>query len=427
MKNLNNRAKVLHITPHLGGGVGSVLLKYLSKNTHHKLICLDYANDNAKQSLNINNIEFLENAYYQQEKIFDEIKQSDIVLIHWWNHPLLFDFLVRQSLPASRVIIWSHVSGFHPPYVFTEKILSYPDLFVFNTPLNLETKEVQAFKNKNQLHTIWATGGIDYVKNIKKKPHSGFNIGYVGTVDYCKMHPDFLEICSKINIPDAKFIVCGEPSHCEIKKQAENIGIADKIEFTGLIPDISDYLSLFDVFGYLLNENHYGTCDLALQEAMAAGVVPVVFSNRMEKYMVKNNITGIIANNQDEYINAIKYLYNNPDIRETMSNNAQKYAIESFSLKKMCDEWDKIFLLALNIDKNVKNWNLNIENPTAFDVFLEALGDYGDNFRFNNIEKIKEIFKNPIWNSKTRGTPLHYLEFFPDDNKLLDIYRNLNL
>ena len=47
------RIKILHITPHLGGGVGRVVLNYLTKTKNdplfeHQLACLDYANDYAK-------------------------------------------------------------------------------------------------------------------------------------------------------------------------------------------------------------------------------------------------------------------------------------------------------------------------------------------------------------------------------------------
>ena len=50
MKKIN----IMHITPHLGGGVGTVLLDYLeytqhNNNFNHSVYCLDYANDNAKK------------------------------------------------------------------------------------------------------------------------------------------------------------------------------------------------------------------------------------------------------------------------------------------------------------------------------------------------------------------------------------------
>ena len=57
MKNLKFRKHiVLHITPHLGGGVGRVLLNYLEKVKEnpdflHKVLSLEYANDTALSAL----------------------------------------------------------------------------------------------------------------------------------------------------------------------------------------------------------------------------------------------------------------------------------------------------------------------------------------------------------------------------------------
>ena len=135
--------------------------------------------------------------FWKRQEIFKIISDSDIIIIHWWNHPLLYDLLVRDRLPKCRLIIWSHNSGLFPPGAFTKKILEYPDLFVFTTPLSFEVEEIKKLSDnqRNNLRVIWSTGGIEHVKNIKPQFHKGFNIGYIGTVDYCKLHPDFLQLC----------------------------------------------------------------------------------------------------------------------------------------------------------------------------------------------------------------------------------------
>lgn len=436
----NPQIKVLHITPHLGGGVGRVVLNYLIKEQQnnlffHEVFCLDYANDNAISIAKEYNIKLYDNLNTHPEFLLEKIKESDIVLVHWWNHPLLNDFFVRQVLPSSRVIFWSHISGFHPPYVFTKKALSYPDLFVFTTPLSFDTKEVAEFENKDNLGVVWSTGGVDDVKDVEQKSHRGFNIGYIGTVDYCKLHPEFLKICDSIDISEANFIVCGGSSHKEIGQEAKSFGIAAKFDFVGLVPDISEYLSIFDVFGYPLASNHYGTCDQVLAESMAAGVVPVVFDNPMEAYIVKDKETGLVVKNEEEYINAIKFLYQNPDYRKKLSENAKKYAVETFSVAKMASEWQKVFEKVLSKPKTSKKWDLNIIDVSAADIFVESLGGYGRYFReyleAKNEEskkaiilQINEFTSDPIWKSMTRGTPNHYFHFFKED-KVLELWSKI--
>ncbi|MGD9731204.1 MAG: glycosyltransferase family 4 protein [Desulfamplus sp.] len=430
--------KILHITPHLGGGVGRVLLNYLAKAKYdssfiHKLACLDYANDNAIDIAQNIGILLNDRLAANIPKLLKMIIQADIVLIHWWNHPLLYNFLVRTEIPPCRLLIWSHISGFYPPYIFTDKILQYPDLFVFTTPVSYETKEVKSLSDeyKKNLRVVWSTGGVKHVKEVKYQPHKGFNIGYIGTVDYCKMHPDFLNMCSMIDIPDVKFIVCGGDKENEIYKEAEQIGISDKFIFTGLIKDINKYLSIFDVFGYPLAPYHYGTCDQVLAESMACGVVPVVLSNRMETYMVKDGITGIVVDTKEDYAKAIKKLYFDNDFRYQLSKNAKEYAHKFFSLEVITREWERVFKDSIKYHKISRKWITSKSNNeiSACDVFLESLGDYGDDFKAycksvdraelqKHAEKIRLLGRSHIWHTQTRGTVHHYKYFFPKDNYL---------
>ena len=253
------RMSILHITPHLGGGVGRVLLNYFTqvkgdRSFVHEVACLDYANKHALDVAENIGIELTDRMACNVHSLLGRIAGADIVLIHWWNHPLLYDFLIRTDLPPCRVVMWSHISGFHPPYVFTEKIICYPDLFVFPKPASYETQKVQRLpdQKKKSLRVVWSTGGVEHVRNVTPQVHKGFNVGYIGTVDYCKMHPDFLDMCLGIDIPDVNFIVCGGQKEKEIQKEAERLGIGGKIIFTGLVQDIREYLSIFDVFGYPL-------------------------------------------------------------------------------------------------------------------------------------------------------------------------------
>ena len=215
--------KIFHITPHLGGGIGSVVLNWVNtdKDNLHSIATLDTTNNAALEFCKTNNIEI----YPQIEKTLlqDKINDADIVLIHFWNHPLLYDFLIRTDLPPSRVIFWAHIKGETPPYVFNDKLFKYADDFVFTT--SLSQKYVPEGK---EYKTILSTSGIEKFFTIKKQPHSNYVAGYVGTVDYAKMHPEFVRVMSKTNAD--KIIVTGGDKEQEISKGADN-----RFIFTGKI------------------------------------------------------------------------------------------------------------------------------------------------------------------------------------------------
>ncbi len=421
--------KVLHITTHCGGGVGDTMFSYFSENkkhTHfqHEVVILGYASDKVIKKAKELDIPLQDHMDKKHKEIIDMIPNFDIVLIHQWNHPLLYDFLLRNKLPPCRLVMWGHNSGFHAPNIYTEKILMYPDLFVFTTPLTYKIEDVFRLKDKTRLHDIWSAAELDKFKNIKRKKHKGFNIGYIGTVDYAKLHPDFLEICEEIDIPNVKFIVVGGTKEKEIGKNA-----SEKFEFTGIVPNLEEYLEIFDVFGYPLAPYHYGTCDLVLQIAMASGIVPVVFNNPMEKYMIKNNKTGIVAKDKKEYLQGIKDIYNNPNWHKQLSNQTREEALKRFSLEKLYSGWEIVFNKLLELSKTSRKWDIDKLEITAKDVFLESLGHYGGPFihycsSFEGAifatKRIKELGKIVSWQTETKGSVHNYHSYFPDDPNLAE-------
>ncbi len=430
---------VLHITPHLGGGVGSVLLNYLTKvngnhDFSHKVLSLEYANEKAILASKAAGFSLTGKMSFDHDGVLTAITEADIVLIHWWNHPLLYAFLVRETLPPARIIFWSHISGFHAPYVFNEPALNYPDLFVFTSPLSLEVAEVKDLREEKQkaLRVVWSTGGIEQTQSVQPRPHSGFNIGYIGTVDYGKLHPHFLKMSSMVKIPDAQFVVCGGPSEKQIQEESIQYDMGERFVFTGQIVDVNSYLSEFDVFGYPLAPYHFGTCEQSLGESMAAGVPPVVLANRTERYIVEDGVTGLVAEDEEAYARAIEGLYRNPDLRQQLSHNARESAKQRYSLDLMVTLWESIFNETLSFPKTKRQWTGKHggKNVSPANIFLESLGSYGNEFLCSlnaHVQKDKEAAKDGIrklyesshlWRSCTRGSAHHYHGFFPEDDYL---------
>ena len=311
--------KILHITPHLGGGVGTVILGWMEKVKGHKIACLDYANEKAKEVACRVGFPLGENwgSMVRQVIMNEVISESDIVIIHLWDHPMLNSFL-SQPLPACRLIFWCHKH-----YDVPDDIVSLPDLF-------LDTSPVQGHGRH-----IWSTRNMDKFLDIQPVEHKGFNVGYIGTVDYKKLHHRYFAMCEKINIPDVSFTITG----------ASNIGkYNDKLfVFNMQVDDVAPILASTDVFGYPLRPDHYGTCEQALGEAMAAGVVPVVMRNKAESLIVEDGISGFLANSEREYIGLVEFLYKYPSIRESMSFIAREKAGKLYSIDSMVRKWEGVF------------------------------------------------------------------------------------
>lgn len=431
---------ILHLVPHLGGGVKVVLLSWAINDNinNHIFMSLGYADEQVEQLCNKNNIKIFSNAEYNL--ICKYVQDfADIVVIHYWNFPLLLDFLIQKTLPKCRVITWFHNSGFYAPYNLPKEIIEYSDKFIFTSPISYELEVITNLpkESKDKLGCIWSTGGIEKYKDIKQNKHEGFNILYVGTLDFAKMYNNFVEVCFRISkqIPEANFIICGTgSSEQEIIEQTEFYGIRDKFIFAGLVKNLIPYFEIADIFLYLLEPTHFGTAEQILGEVMASGIIPVVFRNKCEKQIVENNINGYIISTDDECLSVVQQIYNDKDKLTTssISLNASISAQEKYSIEIMINDWNKLFNEVILLPKKERQWFTNFKDMYGEGTiaFLESL-DYKIATAFQKYityeQQIENIFNSNLqWQSTSKGSIKQYLQYFPNDKYLNKFQKIMN-
>ncbi|AAT42900.1 glycosyltransferase family 4 protein [Picrophilus oshimae] len=105
----------------------------------------------------------------------------------------------------------------------------------------------------------------------------------------------------------------------------------DRIHIMGHVDD-SVLLKYYQACDFLLLPSVSEAFSLTVIEAMACGLVPVTGKNVYTPGL-KNNINSFIASSDDEYINIINKIENNPEILSKMSENAIQNALEYSSYK----------------------------------------------------------------------------------------------
>ncbi len=124
-----------------------------------------------------------------------------------------------------------------------------------------------------------------------------------------------------------------------IENKARELGVSDRIIFTGFRKDIARILKSSDVCVPASIREGLG---MNVLESMASGVPVVAYDNRGHRTVIQNGENGYIVPNGDYTAMAerVKFVLDNPDetkkITDTAFERIGKYSIES-SLAKMSE------------------------------------------------------------------------------------------
>ena len=141
--------------------------------------------------------------------------------IEWWNAPEVDDFL-RSDLPPVRMLLWIHVAGDRPPQIITPDVVEYADFALASSPKCFLNESIQSLPTEARIaKTGMAYDATDFARldGLKPKPHDDFRVGYIGYVDYVKMHRRYVHMSAAADIPNVKFVVCGGHKQEEIAKE----------------------------------------------------------------------------------------------------------------------------------------------------------------------------------------------------------------
>lgn len=341
--------KILHIIHSLTlGGAARALIataKYSSllDDFYHSVISLLPAQPDAVELTKEAKLRVISAPH--RNTILSEIKNTDIVHVNFWNNPEIYE-LLRSDLPEMRLLIWFHIAGDKPPQVLTTNLIDFADFALACSPYTYQNPAIQNLPAEMRLEkTGMVYGAADFARlsNISLKTHETFNVGYIGSVDFSKMHRNYVSMSASINLPNVKFIVCGGGIQHFLLQEAAQLGAAGRFDFRGYVTDIRSVIEVLDVYGYPLCEDTYAAAELNLQEAMFAGVPPVVFPYGGIKHLVVNDYTGLIVNTELEYRQAIEYLYHNPEERMRLGQNAKEYAKQIFGAENAAKKLNPIY------------------------------------------------------------------------------------
>lgn len=297
-------------------------------------------------------------------------RKNDAIILSWdVQYLTLWLALLKGFLLNKPLILWGHGYSKNDSFL-KRKIRNIPAhlvkaiiLYDFHTAEGL--KKIKGLKNK----IFVAPNSLDYRKIQESKNYwlgdnSGlkqfqienaidktYNIIYIGRI-YKENHLEILlngikEALSEIK--ELRLIIIGNNNEytSELKTVAAELGISDKIIWTGAIYDenkIAPWMLSSKIFCYPENVG------LSLIHAFGYGLPAITNdlfdSHNPEIWALKDGVNGLVyqKNNYKNLAQQIIKLYKDEDLRKKLSSNALETVKENYNLDKMVEG----FIQAIN-------------------------------------------------------------------------------
>jgi len=417
--------QVLHLTPHLGG-VGKALSRLAEppeKNgVRHEFISLEcpvkeqYVERIRDAGCNVHiapTISFLH----------EMVSRSDILQLEWWNHPALFNAVVSLSSIPLRLIVWYHQSGLHYPF-FQKGFNDVVDRLVLTSPCSIDacSPELTKTSRKRVVDVISSGCGCDELPLVQSLGQSldgnRLSVGYVGSMNYSKLHPDFVSWVGGVDVDGFSVKMIGdEINRLDLEAKCSQIGKPNLLDFAGYTVDLASELGKLDILAYLLNPQHYGTAENALIEAMAMMVVPIVLDNPAEACIVENGVTGFIVSSPNEFRQVVLHLINDSKERNAVGARASIYARNKYTSVSMRNSFRSIYDSVVRNDKHRVDFE-SVLGRTPSDWFLSYQGEspiYGVD---GSVEIEDGTIPAPSHYEHNKGSVFHFLRTNPYDIQL---------
>lgn len=418
--------RILHLAAHYGGGVGTVIRALIGESQRlggytHQLACLEAASDGTRAWAGRLGVMLADRLQGDDKTLQQLLRDADVVHLHWWHHPLLNAMMHRHDLPAFRCLLWTHVNGHYPPQNFPQGLADYPDVLILATSWSRKAPVIAEASAKGQdIRVVRSSAGFPTMPPRTERISGPPRVGYVGTVDPIKMHPDFVRLCVAADLP-GKILVAGGSCHQELQAEARALGAEERFDILGPVDDVAAVMTRLDVFAYPLNPQHYGTGEQVLLEAVAAGALPVVLGTENEREILTALSCGIMTDREEAFISALKRIIADQSAFRRKRDLCASPSSTSFSLSKMVFDWHELYAeIAGNVKRNHRMSGIDDVNPSGYELLIAAsqgteLASLYARLVDGSVLNKQEADAIPLGCfSLTRGSCFHYQTFFDD-------------
>jgi len=183
----------------------------------------------------------------------------------------------------------------------------------------------------------------EMLRELKDDRSDVIRIGTSANLRRLKRIDLLIDAVARLNDPRVCCYVLGDgPAKEELQEQARQLGLADRVIFTGKVERVGDYLQFFDIF--VLPSGPEESFGNSAVEAMGVGIPTIVFADGggLVEH-VDNGITGYIVRDVPELTDRLKNLIAHPEDRKKIGEAGRHEMTDRYSPARMVDRYSQLY------------------------------------------------------------------------------------
>lgn len=187
------------------------------------------------------------------------------------------------------------------------------------------------------------TGSVE-IDTSAMRDEKDIDVLFVGRLTEYKRPDRFLDVVAKVaaRVSNVRACVVGDgPDRRDLERQADELGIADVVDFAGQRSDIADVQGRSKV--QVLTSRWEGV-SIAMLESMGMGAVPVVSDVGDLRDFAIDDVTGYVLREDDidGFVDRIVQLLTNRQLFERLSNASRQLILENAERSVVASRWCNI-------------------------------------------------------------------------------------
>jgi glycosyltransferase involved in cell wall biosynthesis len=193
-----------------------------------------------------------------------------------------------------------------------------------------------------------ASGNGTSVRDTLGVPPGAFLLGYIAHFRPEKGHTVLFDAVRRLKseIPELRLLLVGDGPRANrrrLEEAVESRGLKSNVIFLGAVGDVQRYIPSMDVMCFVPIENE-GLSN-AIIETMAVGRPVIATDVGGNRELVRDGSTGLLIppDDPDAIVGAVRKIYGNTQLRESMAIASRTFVEEQLALPVMIDRYENFY------------------------------------------------------------------------------------